>query len=99
MLQTDPDQVSRFFKMREKDASFGEKGVLKNGRVLSIISDAQKAITICHDHIDNGVERKKCLDKIMVIIPHHCGDHSLCKDRDLCQYSKVKVENPNWPEE
>jgi len=88
-----------FFNIKEKDSSFRGKGLLENGRILGIMADARKAITTYHDHLGDDSERKKCLDQIMVIIPHHCGDHSSCNDPGLCQYSSMKKENPDWTDE
>jgi hypothetical protein len=32
----------------------------------------------------------------MSIVPHHCGDHSLCKHEQFCTYVAVKNAHPEW---
>ena len=87
------------FTLRDEDTSFCGKGLLENGRILSIMADTRHAITEYHDHLGDPDERKKGIDQIMGIIPHHCGDHSKCVYPEHCRYLSIKKDNPDMTEE
>ena len=36
-------------------------------------------------------KRKKIVDHLLAIIPHHCGNHDLCLD---CNFRIIQQENP-----
>ena len=44
-------------------------------------------------------ERNSCLDQLYCIIPHHCGDHSRCKDIEFCRYLSIKTAHTDWTED
>jgi hypothetical protein len=81
------------YKMREQDPSFKGTNCLTNPHIKSLQSDITKAVKWYHLNVGDPVARKDCLDQLMSIVPHHCGDHSLCKHERFCTYGVVKNES------
>ena len=36
------------------------------------------------------------LDQLDAIVPHHCGQHHLCKNERWYSYKKIEREHPDW---
>jgi hypothetical protein len=46
--------------------------------------------------VGDNVARQACLDQLDAIVPHHCGQHHLCKNERWCSYKKIEREHPHW---
>ena len=90
---------NNLYDVRKKDPSFNGTGQLENNRIRSICSDARNALSTYHPLIGNAAAKKKCLDQLCCIIPHHCGDHSKCTDPQYCSHLRIKQEHSDWTED
>ena len=88
---------NEFFDLKKKDKSFAGKDRLTNLMILRINLDVRKIVDAYEDAgIGNATHRKACLDQLDAVIPHHCGDHSLCKCENFCTHLKVRKRHPTW---
>ena len=87
------------FKLRGEDKSLSGNHALTNLRIKSLTSDVKAVVD---DYQQNGfcndVARKACLDQMLAIVPHHCGDHDKCTNEKWCKYLVVKNEYPDLDE-
>ena len=90
------------YSIRTKDPSFNGVGMLENLRIKAIVTDARNALReykCCKGGIGNNPQAKrKCLEVIGANIRHHCGDHSFCKHAGVCNFLKLRQDNPTWDE-
>ena len=59
-------------------------------RIRSIMGDKSKFLQKYQPYIDDK-EKKECVDHLLAIIPHHCGNHDLWPD---CNFRIIQKENP-----
>ena len=60
-------------------------------RTRSIMGDIRKFLKKYQPHINNKEKRKECVDCLLAIIPHYCGNHDFCLD---CNFRIIQLENP-----
>jgi hypothetical protein len=79
-----------FCTLKKKETSFGGVGGLENGRIGALLHDVKHHLKMLRKETwveglepteAQVAETEKC---IMNVIAHHCGDHSGCKDEDIC---------------
>jgi hypothetical protein len=46
--------------------------------------------------VGDPVAQQACLDQLEAIVPHHSGQHHLCKDERWYTYKQVKREHQDW---
>ena len=59
-------------------------------RIRSIMGDIRKFLQNIN-HTSIMKRKKECVDPLLAIIPHHCGNHELCLD---CNFRIIQQENP-----
>ena len=83
----------------DKDSSFQGKGLLENGRILTIMADTCRGISQYHPFLGDTDKRTECLKNIGNTIAHHCGNYSDCTNPTMCSFLEVKTKHPTWGEE
>jgi hypothetical protein len=48
--------------------------------------------------VGDPAAQKACLNQLAAIVPHHCGQHHLCKNKRWCTYLKIQNLHPDWDE-
>ena len=86
-------------EIKSKDSSFNGKYLLSNERIVSLSSDLRQVVEWYHEDLGNAASRQRCIDQIKAIVPHHCGDHSGCKEERFCTYVQIKNEHEDWTHE
>ena len=78
---------------KDKTVGSGVSG-LSNERIALVKSDLNK---ISKAYLEEGIgvpeAKKKALELVDALVPHHCGDHSLCKHPEFYTYLRVKTDN------
>ena len=64
-------------------------------RIRSIMGYLTKCLQKYQPYINDEEKRKECVDHLLAIIPHHCGNHDLCLD---CNLRIIQQENPTEPD-
>ncbi len=85
------------YKLTTKDPSFKAKSALNPIRIKKFQSDITKNVKRYKPYLGDPARRKQCVEQFVVMVHHHCGDHSLCMIEDFCKYVEVKNEHPDWP--
>jgi hypothetical protein len=67
--------------------------------ITSIHSNIWSAIKDYHARLGDDTARNECIQQLSGIIPHHCGDNSLCKIPNFCTYIQIQHENKDWTTE
>ena len=68
-----------------------DKNLFDQMRIRSIMGDIRKCLQKYQPYINDEEKRKECVDRLLAIIPHHCGNHDLCLD---CNLLIIQQENP-----
>jgi hypothetical protein len=87
-----------FYGIRNKDASFAGKNLLENTRIKAFVVHNRTALNEYKTRIGIESDRQKILDKIYVIVTHHCGNHLNCRWTNVCHYKEIKDHHPGWTE-
>ena len=85
------------FKLRKEDATLRGVHALTPKRIAMMNSDISATID---DYSKTGTgdpdAQKACLDQLAAIVPHHCGQHHLCRNERWCTYLRIQKEHPDW---
>ena len=85
------------FKLRKEDATLRGVHALTPKRIAMMNSDISATID---DYSKMGIgdpyAQKACLNQLAAIVPHHCGQHHLCKNERWCTYLMIQNKRPDW---
>jgi hypothetical protein len=87
---------NEIYKLKTTDRSYEGVRLLSNRRITSIHADIRSVVKEYHAKLGDAQARNDCVKRIAEIIPHHCGDHSLCKTIKFCTYLQTQKEHPEW---
>ena len=82
-----------FFKLKSTNTEFSGKKLLHPLRIKCMSSDISRFLRSYKKAIDvigsvKNLERQKCLENLASVVPHHCGNHSKCK-QEFCKYLQL----------
>jgi hypothetical protein len=90
--------LNALYDLANKNSELRGANLLEAPRIHVICGDLTRHLWTFHDILQSSLDtvtiskaRDACLCAIDAIIPHHCGDHSLCT-RSNCLYKKLELD-------
>ena len=86
------------YELKRRDPTLGGSGLLEPTRIRAISGDIMRHLRSCHDELmlldlddeaGQAAATEGCLWHAESIVPHHCGDHTLCSVSD-CLYLQLE---------
>lgn len=84
------------FSLRGKDSTYSGVDLLESSRIKALSADVSRHIRQLHEYLESdGLSKeekeqakKRCLDNLYAIVPHHCGNHEKCSP-DHCLFKAI----------